>query len=44
VENSLNIPAGASVAVALSGGIDSLMAANELVKRGYGVFGLHARL
>ena len=43
MENGLNIPAGASVAVALSGGIDSLMAANELMKRGYGVFGLHAR-
>jgi len=43
MNDDFKIPAGATVAVALSGGLDSLMAAHELMKRGYTAFGLHAR-
>ncbi len=42
-QNNLNIPAHSTIAVALSGGLDSLMAAWELVQLGHNVIGLHAR-
>ena len=42
-QEHLNIPPNAVVAVALSGGVDSLMAAWELLQAGHQVIGLHAR-
>ena len=44
MQNSLFINPGAIIAVALSGGLDSLMAAWELKQAGHSVVGLHARL
>lgn len=43
IQNNPDIPARSTIAAALSGGIDSLMAARELVDLGHRVIGLHAR-
>ena len=44
VRRAMRLPPGASVAVAMSGGVDSSCVAALLVEAGYSVFGLTARL
>lgn len=44
VRRTMRLPAGATVAVAMSGGVDSSCVAGLLAEAGYNVFGLTARL
>lgn len=44
VRRAMRLPAGATVAVAMSGGVDSSCVAGLLAEAGYNVFGLTARL